>query len=167
MLSLGATSTAATAALPSPLPASITRQPPLPPPTGTGVAGASFALALFPGQVIQPIDLANVLRLAGARSPDIAIARQRVFQAVADLGAAQALWLPSLFIGPTYYRADGQVQTITGQVQNVARCSQSTLRRKETSGRALVRVRRPAHNKNVRAPRNKGGYSKRHRKPCQ
>jgi outer membrane protein TolC len=103
------------------LPANITRQPALPPPTETGAPGASFALAVFPGQVVQPIDLANVLRLAGARNPDIAIARQRVFQAVADLGQARALWLPSLFIGPTYTRADGQVETITGQVQNINR----------------------------------------------
>ena len=123
LLSLGSTPISETAALPSPLPASITRQPPLPPPTGTGPAGASFALAMFPGQVVQPIDLANTLRLAGARNPDIAIARQRVLQAVADLGAARALWLPTLFIGPTYYRADGQIQTATGPVQNINRQS--------------------------------------------
>ncbi len=121
MLSLGATATAEVAALPSPLPAGVTSRPPLPPPTGAGPPGAQFTLAMFPGQVVQPIDLANVLRLAGARSPDIAIARQRVFQAVADLGQARALWLPSLFIGPTYTRADGQVETITGQVQNINR----------------------------------------------
>ena len=54
-----------------------------------------------------------------ARDLDIATARQRVLQAVADLEQARALWLPSLFMGPTYYRADGQVQTITGQVVNV------------------------------------------------
>ena len=60
-----------------------------------------------------------------ARDLDIAIARQRVLQAVADLEQARALWLPSLFIGPTYYRADGQVQTITGQVVNVNRSSLS------------------------------------------
>ena len=38
-------------------------------------------------------------------------------------GAARALWLPTLFIGPTYYRADGQIQTATGQVQNINRQS--------------------------------------------
>jgi outer membrane protein TolC len=73
--------------------------------------------------VLQPIDLAGALRLAGARDVDIATARQRVMQAVADLEQARALWLPSLFIGPTWYRADGQIQTITGQVQTIDRSS--------------------------------------------
>ena len=42
---------------------------------------------------------------------------------MADLQKARALWLPSLFLGPTWYRADGQIQTLTGQVQNVNRNS--------------------------------------------
>jgi outer membrane protein TolC len=90
---------------------------PSPPPAGP------ISDALIPGQVIQPIDLASTLRLAGARDLDIATARQRVCQAVADLSQARALWLPSLFIGPTWYRADGQIQTITGQVQTIDRSS--------------------------------------------
>ncbi|MFI5460381.1 MAG: hypothetical protein ACHRXM_33610, partial [Isosphaerales bacterium] len=79
--------------------------------------------SLIPGRSIEPIDLANALRLAGARDIDIALARQRVNEAVADLDLACALWLPSLFIGPTWYRADGQVQTITGQVRSINRSS--------------------------------------------
>ncbi|MFI5456672.1 MAG: TolC family protein, partial [Isosphaerales bacterium] len=79
--------------------------------------------SLIPGRSIEPIDLANALRLAGARDVDIALARQRVNESLADLDQAYALWLPSLFIGPTWYRADGQVQTVTGQVQNVNRSS--------------------------------------------
>ena len=67
---------------------------------------------LIPGRSVEPIDLANVLRLAGARDLDIAIARQRILQAAADLKQARALWLPSLFYGPTWYRADGQIQTV-------------------------------------------------------
>jgi outer membrane protein TolC len=78
---------------------------------------------LVPGQVIDPIDLAGVLRLAGARDLDIAIARQQVFRAVADLQQARALWLPSLFLGPTWYRLDGQVQAIDGKVMTVSRSS--------------------------------------------
>ena len=73
--------------------------------------------------MIQPIDLASALRLAGARDLDIATARQQVLQALADLEQARGLWLPSLFIGPTYYRLDGQVQSITGQVQTIDRSS--------------------------------------------
>ncbi len=78
---------------------------------------------MLPGQAVQPIDLSNVLRLAGARDLDIATARQRVCQSLADLQEARALWLPSLFTGPTYYRLDGQVQSITGQVITTSRSS--------------------------------------------
>jgi outer membrane protein TolC len=78
---------------------------------------------LVPGQVIQPIDLASALRLAGARDLDIAAARQQVLRALGDLDEARGLWLPSLFTGPTYYRLDGQVQTINGQVITVDRGS--------------------------------------------
>ena len=62
-------------------------------------------IPLSPGQVVQPIDLANALRLAGARDLDIATARQQVLQSLAELDQARGLWLPSLFTGPTYYRA--------------------------------------------------------------
>ncbi len=78
---------------------------------------------LIPGRVVEPIDLANALRLGGARAIDIAIARQRINRAIAELGQAQSLWLPSLFYGPTWYRADGQVQTVNGPVQTVSRSS--------------------------------------------
>ena len=77
--------------------------------------------ALIPGRVVEPIDLANALRLAGARDLDIAVARQQIFAATADLTAARALWLPSLFYGPSWYRSDGQIQTVTGQVQTINR----------------------------------------------
>jgi outer membrane protein TolC len=76
---------------------------------------------LIPGRVVEPIDLGNALRLTGARNLDIAIARQRILAATADLSAARALWLPSLFYGPTWYRSDGQIQTVTGQVQTINR----------------------------------------------
>jgi outer membrane protein TolC len=78
---------------------------------------------LVPGQVIDPIDLAGTLRLAGARDLDIAIAREQVCRAVAELQQARALWLPSLFVGPTWYRLDGQVQAIDGKVITVSRSS--------------------------------------------
>ena len=78
---------------------------------------------LIPGQTVQPIDLAGTLRLAGGRNLDIAIARQQVFRSVADLQAARALWLPSLFVGPTWYRQDGQIQAINGQVITADRSS--------------------------------------------
>jgi outer membrane protein TolC len=79
--------------------------------------------ALVPGQTIQPIDLTSVLRLAGGRDLDIAIARERVSQALADLELARALWLPSLYLGPNWIRHDGQVQTVQGQIQNISKSS--------------------------------------------
>jgi outer membrane protein TolC len=78
---------------------------------------------LIAGQEIQPIDLAGALRLAGASDLDIATARQQVLQALGELDHARGLWLPSLFTGPTYYRLDGQVQAINGQVMTVDRGS--------------------------------------------
>jgi len=88
---------------------------------GTAAATNTQELPLFPGQVVQPIDLASALSLGGARDLDIATARQGVLQALADLSEARALWLPSLFLGPTWYRADGQIQTIDGPVQTINR----------------------------------------------
>ena len=84
---------------------------------------ATLGMQLIPGQVLAPIDLAGALRLAGARDLDIAIARQQVWRAIADLQPARALWLPSLFLGPTWYRLDGKVQSITGQVITTSRSS--------------------------------------------
>ncbi len=73
--------------------------------------------------MVQPIDLSSALRLAGARDLDIATARQQVMQSLGELDEARGLWLPSLFTGPTYYRLDGQVQSINGQIQTVSRNS--------------------------------------------
>ncbi len=76
---------------------------------------------LIPGRRVEPIDLANALKLAGARDLDIAVARQRILQAAADLKQARSLWLPSIFYGPTWYREDGQIQTVAGPVQSISR----------------------------------------------
>jgi outer membrane protein TolC len=86
-------------------------------------AAVTDGLALAPGEVVQPIDLASALRLAGARDVDIATARQQVLQALGELDEARGLWLPSLFTGPTFYRLDGQVQSIDGKIQTVSRNS--------------------------------------------
>ena len=65
------------------------------------------------------------MRLAGARDLDIAIARERVCEALAELEQARALWLPSLYIGPNWIRHDGQAQVVEGPVRTIskARCS--------------------------------------------
>jgi len=97
--------------------------PAFPPPAAGGPEAAAESSTLVPGQVVQPIDLASALRLAGARDLDIATARQQVLRALGDLDEARGLWLPSLFTGPTYYRLDGQVQAIDGHVETVSRDS--------------------------------------------
>jgi len=99
---------------PSPLPA------PLPDPASrVGDLGGP----LIPGQVIEPIDLGGALRLGGARDLDIALARERACQAVAELDRARVLWLPSLFIGPSWVRHDGQAQIVQGPVQSISKSS--------------------------------------------
>jgi outer membrane protein TolC len=83
----------------------------------------SAATPLIPDQPILPIDLPGALRLAGARDLDIAIARERLCQAMAELSQARALLLPSLYLGPNYIRHDGQVQTVQGPVQTISKSS--------------------------------------------
>jgi len=78
---------------------------------------------LVPGQVIEPIDLPSALRLAGARDLDIAIAKERVGQSLAELEQARVLWLPSLYLGPNWIRHDGQAQIVQGQVQTISKSS--------------------------------------------
>ncbi len=98
------------------------RQPPgLEPAAADHLAGVG--LPLEPDQPIYPIDLAGALRLAGARDLDIAIAKARVAQAAADLSQAQALWLPSIFIGPNWIRHDGQAQVVEGPVRTISKSS--------------------------------------------
>ncbi len=84
---------------------------------------AALGMPLVPGQAIYPIDLAGALRLAGANDLDIAIARARVAQAVADLSHARAVWLPSLFIGPNWIRHDGTAQIVEGPVRHISKSS--------------------------------------------
>jgi outer membrane protein TolC len=95
----------------------------LPLPRATATATTPALAVIVPGQGIQPIDLPGALRLGGARDLDIAIARQRITESVADLDQARALWLPSLFVGPTWTRLDGKVQTIQGPVITTSRSS--------------------------------------------
>ncbi|WP_435010718.1 TolC family protein [Tundrisphaera lichenicola] len=78
---------------------------------------------LIAGQTIEPIDLSGALRLAGARDLDIALARERASLAVAELDRARVLWLPSLYIGPSWVRHDGQAQIVEGQVRTISKSS--------------------------------------------
>lgn len=107
-------------ALPRALPDDIRQLEALAPPTPPEGA---LGMPLVPEQAIQPIDLPGALRLAGANDLDIAIARERVAQALAELQQARVQWLPSIYIGPNWIRHDGQVQTVQGQVQTISKSS--------------------------------------------
>jgi outer membrane protein TolC len=104
--------------LPPPLPDPASR-----PPDDPQAEALAIGQPLIPGQVIEPIDLGGALRLAGARDLDIALARERACQAVAELNQARVLWLPSLFVGPSWIRHDGQAQMVEGPVKSISKSS--------------------------------------------
>jgi outer membrane protein TolC len=65
---------------------------------------------------VLPINLASALQLAGVRPLDIDVAAERVQLAAADLERAKFLWLPTLYLGVDYFRHDGQLQDVVGNV---------------------------------------------------
>ncbi|MBV9123856.1 MAG: TolC family protein [Planctomycetes bacterium] len=69
-----------------------------------------------PGDKPLPINLPAALQLAGARPLDIAVASQRIQIDAAQLERAQVLWLPTIYLGVDYYRHDGQIQDVAGNV---------------------------------------------------
>lgn len=106
--------------LPRPLPDEARR----PEPTALEAdPGDVLGTPLIPDQAIQPIDLPGALRLAGANDLDIAIARERVAESLAELQQARVMWLPSLYIGPNWIRHDGQAQVVEGQVRTISKSS--------------------------------------------
>ncbi|WP_406698907.1 TolC family protein [Singulisphaera sp. Ch08] len=124
LLILGAADTRAeTRSQPDPLPPALTDEK-LPESTAIAMPpGSGLGAPLVPGQMIQPIDLPSALRLAGANDLDIAIAREQVSLAIAELQQAQVQWLPSLYIGPNWIRHDGQAQVVEGQVRTISKSS--------------------------------------------
>jgi outer membrane protein TolC len=71
----------------------------------------------------QLIDLPTALRLADGKNPNIALARERIREALAQQERAEVLWLPHLEFNPTWLRHDGQLQRSTGEIINVSRSS--------------------------------------------
>jgi outer membrane protein TolC len=63
-----------------------------------------------------PINLATALSLAGVRPLDVALASERVRVAAAQLDRARVLWLPTIYVGTDYFRHDGQLQDVAGNV---------------------------------------------------
>jgi outer membrane protein TolC len=69
------------------------------------------------------IDLTTALRLAGARNWNTELAAERVLEARAAVDAAEAMWMPSLIGGLGFTHHSGQLQAISGEIQDVRRSS--------------------------------------------
>lgn len=74
-------------------------------------------------QEVIPIDFVTALRLADQKNPEIAIARERIQQALANQEAAAALWLPNIEVGPNYTVHDGRIQQSAGDIIQAHRSS--------------------------------------------
>lgn len=82
-------------------------------------ASVAFAQTNAP----QPIDLATTLRLAGARSLDVQIARERLLEAKANHQIAAQQFFPWLAPGMNYRRHDGRLQDVVGNEFNASKQS--------------------------------------------
>lgn len=72
---------------------------------------------------LLPINLPTALQLASARPVDVLLASQRIEVAAAQLRRANALWLPTLYVGGDYFRHDGQLQDVGGRVFTTSKSS--------------------------------------------
>jgi outer membrane protein TolC len=72
--------------------------------------------AAAPDEKPFPINLPSALQLANARSLDIAVASERIQVAAAQLQRANVLWLPTLLFGVDYFRHDGRIQDVQGNL---------------------------------------------------
>lgn len=69
------------------------------------------------------LDLGNVLHLADAQNPNVAVARERINEAYARVERAETLWIPSLRAGLNYNHHEGSIQDVAGRVFNTTRSS--------------------------------------------
>jgi len=75
------------------------------------------------GATTQTLDLASALREGGASSLQVALAREELAAAEAQLDAAQVLMLPTLTVGGGYQDHDGALQETQGSILQVERNS--------------------------------------------
>src|SRR5579883_915434 len=76
-----------------------------------------------PSEKPLPINLPTALRLANVQPIDIALASQRVQLAVAQLERARVLWLPTVLMGVDYFRHDGRIQDVAGNLFDTSNSS--------------------------------------------
>lgn len=60
--------------------------------------------------------LSEVLSLADAQNPNVALARERINEAYARVERAEVMWLPSLRAGLNYNHHEGAIQDVAGKV---------------------------------------------------
>ncbi len=70
---------------------------------------------------LYQIDLPTALRLASVQNYKIAIAREKIAEASAQLDESKVLLLPALTVGASYNRHDGQIQETNGNVLDINR----------------------------------------------
>jgi outer membrane protein TolC len=70
-----------------------------------------------------PINLPTALKLGNAGALDIAFAVQQERLAAAQLQGRRVLWLPTLYLGTDYFRHDGQIQDVAGNVFGTSKSS--------------------------------------------
>jgi len=71
----------------------------------------------------MPIDLATALKLGNARNFQIALAKERVNQAAAELKQKQYLLIPTLTVGASWHHSEGRLQESGGRIREVSRSS--------------------------------------------
>ena len=92
-------------------------------------AGSALILSVWlaPAQPtnkgVYPIDLPTALRLAGAQNLDIKIAREKLAEARANQAGAVLQFFPSISPGITYFQHDGNIQDVTGNINDVHKYS--------------------------------------------
>jgi outer membrane protein TolC len=126
---------------PYPPPSRLANRPPAPNPNVIAVGGSvraddpkgsdpkapATAFPPVPSAATQGkpllIDLTTALTLTNANPLDIRIAGERLRAANAALDRAKVLWLPNIGVGLDYFRQDGQIQDVVGNVFNTNKSS--------------------------------------------
>ena len=94
---------------------------------GAAPAKGTVAFPAVPPAATQgrplPIDLTTALTLTSANPLDIQIAGERLRAANAALDRAKVMWLPNVGVGVDYFRQDGRIQDVVGNVFNTSKSS--------------------------------------------
>jgi outer membrane protein TolC len=89
-----------------------------------GAAGLLLAAAVGAGAAdVQPIDLPTALRLAGAKSIEVELAKERVEEAKAAQESARSRYLPFLAPGVVVRRHDDNIQAVDGMMLDLSKQS--------------------------------------------